>query len=251
MRLPGRVETLRAADAAKRHTSIVFPYLTAPAPIMLMTFMVGFFYSLDALYGERRDRSILFWKSVPVSDRTTVLSKASIPLVVLPLIALVLSLAVQLNLLVMSTLALMVKGVSPGFLWGEFQFVQTPLVMVYGLAVHTLWFAPIHGWLLLVSGWARRTPILWTVLPLFAISLVEWLTFRTTRFPTMIRYRIAGAMQEAFAIDIGQPVRAPLDSLSQLSLGRFLSAPGLWAGLAFFAICVVAAIRLRRNREPI
>src|SRR6185436_5523289 len=62
-----------------------------PAPIMLATLLVGLFYSLDALYGERRDRSLLFWKSMPVSDRTTVLSKASIPILVLPLIAFVLS----------------------------------------------------------------------------------------------------------------------------------------------------------------
>ena len=60
----------------------------APAPIMFATFLVGIFYCLDALHGERRDRSILFWKSLPVSDLTTVLSKASIPFAVLPLIGL-------------------------------------------------------------------------------------------------------------------------------------------------------------------
>ena len=79
------MQTLPALDPAKRHALVVRPFSMAPAPIMLATFLVGLFYSLDALYGERRDRSILFWKSLPVSDRTTVLSKASIPLVVLPL----------------------------------------------------------------------------------------------------------------------------------------------------------------------
>ncbi len=249
--LPNRVRTLRTADAAKRHASIVYPFEAAPAPIMLTTFLVGLFYSLDALYGERRDRSILFWKSVPVSDRTTVLSKVSIPMVVLPLIALALSLAVQLSMMVTGTLILILSGLSPGALWGEVHFVQTPLIMAYGLAVHVLWFAPIHGWLLLVSGWARRTPLLWTVIPLFVIALVEWLAFRTTGFLLLIQYRITGAMKEAFAIDIGRSKGVVLDRLSQLDPLRFLSAPGLWLGLIVLAVCLAAAIRLRRNREPI
>jgi ABC-2 type transport system permease protein len=79
-----RMRGASALDAAQRHTAILQPFRMAPAPIMLTTFLVGIFYALDALYGERRDRSILFWKSLPVSDRTTVLAKASIPLVVLP-----------------------------------------------------------------------------------------------------------------------------------------------------------------------
>ena len=57
------------------------------------------FYCLDALYGERRDRSILFWKSLPVSDLTTVLSKASIPIVVLPLLTFAVTVATQLIML--------------------------------------------------------------------------------------------------------------------------------------------------------
>ncbi len=63
------------------------PYTFAAGCIMATAFIVGVFYCLDALHGERRDRSILFWKSLPVSDLTTVLSKASIPLVVLPLLS--------------------------------------------------------------------------------------------------------------------------------------------------------------------
>ena len=66
---------------------------------MLTAFLVGVFYCLDALHGERRDRSILFWKSLPVSDLTTVLAKASVPCRVLPPRAFALALATQLMLL--------------------------------------------------------------------------------------------------------------------------------------------------------
>jgi ABC-2 type transport system permease protein len=72
-------------STAHRHEPLDTPYVFAAALIMGTGFIVGIFYSLDALYGERRDRSILFWKSLPVSDLTTVLSKFAIPLVILPL----------------------------------------------------------------------------------------------------------------------------------------------------------------------
>jgi len=230
---------------------VVKHFNVAPAPIMLATFLVGIFYALDALYSERRDRSILFWKSMPVSDRTTVLSKASIPLVVLPLIAFALSLATLAVMLFVSTAVLLANGMSPAALWAEVGLAQEPLIMLYGLTVHTLWFAPIYGWLLLVSVWARRTPVLWAALPLFAISVVEHLAFDTSHFISLLEYRVAGAMAEAFAVQQQPGDAGIIDPLGQLTPARFLSTPGLWIGLALAAAFLAAAVRLRRNREPI
>jgi ABC-2 type transport system permease protein len=247
--LPTRMRTVSALEPAKQHVVVVRHYSMAPAPIMFVTFLVGIFYSLDALYSERRDRSILFWKSLPVSDLTTVLSKASIPLVVLPLIGFVLSVATLVIMLPVSTAVLLANGVSPGKLWAEVRFVQQPLVMLYGLTVHALWFAPIYGWLLLVSAWARRTPVLWAALPLFVISIVERIAFNTSHFPAWLGYRLTGAMAEAFAVKPQHGV--VIDQLSQLDLARFLRTPGLWIGLAFAAACLAASARLRRRGEPI
>jgi ABC-2 type transport system permease protein len=101
--LPRRMQTLPTLDPAKQHALVVRPFSIAPAPIMLATLIVGLFYCLDALYGERRDRSILFWKSLPVSDLTTVLSKASVPLVVLLLFAFTLSVVTQRIMLMLAT----------------------------------------------------------------------------------------------------------------------------------------------------
>ena len=70
-----------ALDAQSRQQTIEAPYDMAAGLLMLDLLIVGVFYCLDALHGERRDRSMLFWKSLPVSDLTTVLAKASIPLV--------------------------------------------------------------------------------------------------------------------------------------------------------------------------
>jgi len=247
--LPRRMRVFPTLDPAKGHALVATSFTLAPAPIMLATFIVGFFYCLDALYGERRDRSILFWKSLPVSDRTTVLAKAGIPLVVLPLIAYALSVAAQIALLVLGTMALLGSGQNPATWWGEIRFFQGLLIMFYGLTVHALWFAPVYGWLLLISAWARRSPILWAVLPPLAVAAVERIVFNTSSFVRMLGYRVTGAMVEAFAL---RPKGGGnIDRLSQLDPGKFLSAPGLWVGLVLAALFLVAAVRLRRNREPI
>lgn len=228
------------------------PLHVAPAPIMLTTFVLGLLYALDALHGERRDRSILFWKSLPVSDRTTVLSKASIPIVWLPCCALLLSLATLALLLVLGTLIPLLVGENPSVLWSEPGLGVLPVAMVYGLIVHSLWFAPIYCWVLLISAWARRTPLLWTVLPPAGIGLLEHVALETHHFGSFLRYRVSGALAEAFA---NWPARthpgATTTGLARLDPLRFLASPGLWTGLVFAALCLVLAMRVRRHREPL
>ncbi|HKR66151.1 MAG TPA: ABC transporter permease [Thermoanaerobaculia bacterium] len=245
--LAHRLRTMRAMDAVQWHKTVVTPFSMAPAPILFTTFLVGMFYSLDALYGERRDRSILFWKSLPVSDRTTVLSKAAIPLVMLPLIGMAIGLVVQFILLMLSAPIFAGHGMSPATALGEFRFFQEPIVMVYGLTVHSLWMAPIYAWLLFVSAWAKRMPVLWATLPLVAIGILERLALGTTHFAALVKYRFMGAMHEAFV-----PQNAVMiDRLADLDPVRFLTAPGLWTGLIAAAAFLAAAVRLRRNHEPI
>jgi ABC-2 type transport system permease protein len=248
--LPRRMKAAASLDPGRRH-AVVMPYSNAPAPIMLASFIVGFFYCLDALYGERRDRSILFWKSLPVSDRTTVLSKASIPLLVLPSIAFALSVVTQFILLILSSMVLLGHAMNPATLWSEVGFFEGLLIMVYGLGVHALWFAPIYGWLLMVSAWAKRAAVLWAVLPMLAISAFERIMFHTWSFMYMLQYRVMGAMREAFVHRPKGSDHGDISRLSQLDPARFLSSPGLWVGLIFAAGCIAAAIRLRRDREPI
>jgi ABC-2 type transport system permease protein len=230
---------------------VVDHYSMAPVPIVLVAILVGVFYSVDALYGERRDRSILFWKSLPVSDLTAVLTKASIPLAVLPLIAFVVSTLLQCAMLLWSTVVLLGSGVNPSILWSEFHFIQEPLILLYGLVVLALWQAPLHGWFLLVSSWARRTPFLWAVLPLVILSVLEKSVFGTTFISAMTIGRLTGSYEYAF-VQRQRPGAIPLiDQLTELTPLRFLSSPGLWVGLIFAAAFLVATSRVRRNREPI
>jgi ABC-2 type transport system permease protein len=249
--LPHRIQALGADATAEQRLAVIKPFSMAPAVIMLTSFLVGLFYSVDALYGERRDRSILFWKSLPVSDLTTVLSKATIPCVVLPLIAFLLSVGAVLLLLFLSVAVLLAGGVSPAVFLADVGFLERPVIMLYGLTVHALWFAPLHGWLLLISVWARRSPLLWVALPPVAISVVERILFNTTHFVSLLQYRLTGAMTEAFAGTPRDGHGMIIDRFSQLSPLRFLASPGLWIGLIFAGACLAAAVRLRRRREPI
>jgi ABC-2 type transport system permease protein len=235
-------------DPARRAAALAEPNNFAALVIMGTAFIVGVFYSLEALHGERRDRSILFWKSLPVSDLTTVLSKAIIPLVILPLVSFALTVATQWIMLLLSTAVLLGSGLSIAPLWAHMPFFQMWLMLLYHLvAVHVLWYAPMYGWLLLVSGWARRAAFLWAALPWLAIGVVEKIAFNTTHFASWVGYRFSGdAAGGSFMGDNGA-----MDPLMHLTPGKFLITPGLWIGLAFFATCIVATARLRRCQGPI
>src|SRR6266496_2719316 len=111
--MPERSRGVLLMDPAKQRALIGAPYDVAAMVLIFTVFIVGVFYCLDALYGERRDRSILFWKSLPVSDLTTVLSKVSIPLVILPLVAFAMVVSVQLIMMLMTRANLIFHGMSP------------------------------------------------------------------------------------------------------------------------------------------
>jgi ABC-2 type transport system permease protein len=234
-------------DPVQRTAVLVEPNDFAALLIMGTAFVVGVFYCLDALHGERRDRSILFWKSLPVSDLTTVFSKASIPLVVLPLLSFAITVATQWIMLLLSTAVLLGSGQSVAALWTHLSLFQVSLTLLYHLVTsHGLWYAPIYAWLLLVSGWARRAAFLWAVLPLVAINVVEKIAFNTSYFAAMLKSRFMGGPDGAFTAG-----SMSMNPLTQLTPGQFLVSPGLWIGLAIAAAFLAAAVRLRRYQGPI
>jgi ABC-2 type transport system permease protein len=243
--LPERRRAVLLLDPAKARAAIEAPYNVAAMMLIFTAFIVGVFYCLDALHGERRDRSILFWKSLPVSDLTTLLSKATIPLAVLPLVTFAIIVATQLVMLLWTSVLLITHGMSPGSTWTNFNLFQQSFILLYGLVAIALWHAPIYGWTLLVSGWARRATFLWAVVPFLAIGFFEKITFGTSHFASMLKHRLMGFASEAFAFNMHS-----IDS-PQLTPVRYLSTLGLWLGLIVAAAFVVAAVRLRRYRGPL
>jgi ABC-2 type transport system permease protein len=251
--LPRSMHAHSGMDPGDQFLMEVMPYGHTGWLLLMTAFLVGVFYSLDALYGERRDRSILFWKSLPVSDVTTVLSKASIPLVVLPVLVVVITVVTHLIMVLISTGVLILSGINPMTLWTQLPLLQMELVLVYSVIVLALGQAPLFTGLLLISGWARRTAFLWAVLPPLAICFIEKVLFKTTHFAHLLGYLVIGGATSAFSFRTpsGAPVDPHFIPLAQITPGRFLSSPGLWIGLAFAAVFLAAAVRLRRYREPI
>jgi ABC-2 type transport system permease protein len=221
-------------------------YELASALIMGTAIIVSVFYCLDALYGERRDRSILFWKSLPVSDVTAVVAKLAIPILVLPLLSFVITVATQFLMLVISSVIFAGSGVNIAELWRQASFFRVPAIWLYHLVtVHGLWYAPLYAWLLLVSAWAPRAPFLWAFLPPFVIYGVEKIAFNSSYFLNMLQYRLTGSSGGM------APEHTHQDFAASLIPQHFFSEPGLWIGLAIAAAFLFAAVRLRRYRGPI
>jgi ABC-2 type transport system permease protein len=248
--LASRLARAAALSPAKQREIVTMPLSAVAGTTIFVAFIVGFFYCLDALYGERRDRSILFWKSLPVSDRTAVLAKASIPMLVLPLIVFVIVVTAQVIMIVLNTLRLLGNGPALALLWSHLKFFQMTIAFLYGLAAIALWHAPVYAWLLLVSGRVKHAAVLWAILPFLAIGAVERLLFRTTHVIQALGYRMTGWYHRGFVFP-PKGTTVAVDPLAHLTPGEFLSSPGLWAGILLTVLFLALAVRMRRNREPI
>ena len=246
--LPRRMQALSALDPGRQSATVTMPYNVVAGLVFVTAFIVAVFYCLDALHGERRDRSILFWKSLPVSDLTTVLAKASIPLVVLPLVVFAIVVTAHVFILALSTLVLAGSGPGLATLWTHVRVFQTEVALLYALTAISLWHAPLYGWLLLVSAWARRSALLWAVLPPLAIAVFERIAFQSSHFGRWLGWRLAGWFTQAFVPRVKGTAVEPLAAMTP---GTLLTTPGLWVGLLFAALFLFAAVRVRRQREPI
>ena len=243
-----------AMTPGQRAALAAIPYDFVALALIVTLFLVAVFFSLGALHNERRDRSILFWKSLPVSDLTTVLAKAIVPLAVLPPVAFAITLATQLVMLLMNTASLAAHGKSVADLWAQAPLVSMPLLVAYALATLTLWWAPVYAWLMLISGWAKRAPFLWAVLPPLLLALAEKLALNTDQVWSLIVYRLMGGFQQAFVVPTQDAIKAGTafpNGLPQLDPGKFVSTPALWVGLAVAAALFAACVGLRRRGDPI
>jgi ABC-2 type transport system permease protein len=241
-----RMHGVWPVDPLHQHNALAMPFHLAAALIMGIALIVGVFYTVDALYGERRDRSILFWKSLPVSDLTTVLAKLSIPVVIIPLLSCAIAVATQFIMLLLASLVLAGSGANLHALWTQAPFFRESLGLLnHMLTVHGLWYAPFYGWLLFVSAAAPRAPLIWAATPPFVISAVEKIAFNTTYFLDLLKYRFVGPDTPAAA---GKEM---MDQMLAFNAMQFFSEPGLWAGLAIAAVFLAAAVRIRRYRGPI
>ena len=229
------------------------------ATLLVVTIVVTF-YLLDALYAERRDRSILFWKSLPVSDSATVLAKFLVAMVIVPLGAFlavaVTDLAVRVIIAARGGAGIAMEQAS---LWDGRMWWQAQVLLLIGVVASMLWYAPLAAYLLVVSAWARRSVTLWAVLPPLVLVIVERIALQTSHAWEFFADRLSPAVPIMRGIDARlsdgtisidrNEIVVPGALLKQVDIGAiFLNAPML-LGLAAAVVLLVVAIRLRRYRD--
>ncbi len=236
---------LRASGGSGDLTDlIVGPYNFAGLAIMGATMLISIYYCFDTLHSERRDRSVLFWKSLPVSDFTVVLAKATIPIVLLPVLTVCITIGLHCLMLAIGTAVFAASGL--GGVLSHLPLITMWTTLLYHMvAIHALSFAPFYAWMLLVSAWARRAPFLWGTLPILIVAALEKIAFNTTHFLQLLGTIIAAGPRDAsFPPDMAG------HSLSHLHPGAYLFSPNLWIALTVAGAFLIAAARIRRYRGP-
>ena len=215
------------------------------------------FYCLDSLYAERKDKSILFWRSLPVTDAETVISKLLTAIVVIPFITLAFVAATHLLVLLITSVWVGMRGANAWHLiWEAVPLVDNWTATFILLPAFTIWLSPFVGWFLLVSAYTRRSPLLMAMLPIIILPMLERsilnstllfdaLVVRSGNIPIYKDIELAGLFDEKMFQLAGN---GGISIVSMLDIGRFLTSPGLWAGIIVCGLLTTAAIYVRRYR---
>jgi ABC-2 type transport system permease protein len=235
-------------------------------PFFLAAAIQATAYLVDCLYGERRDRSILFWRSMPVSDSRSVLVKLLVGLALVPLgAALIAALTSLLGsaLLLLRNHDVLINGRGVMALWNTLAWLRMQVIIFYGVLAAMLWYAPFATYLMLVSVWARRSPYVWASVPPVLLIILEHMIFGSNYLGRVFGGEFNQLLHLAFHLDqpggleVGAMVNGPdgsdLDnlrfSMQMLSPLNLLASVRLWCGLLAAGAMLALTIRLRRYRD--
>ncbi len=219
--------------------------------------LYSYWYLLDCLYADRKDRSVLFWKSLPITDAATVLSKLFVALIAIPVVYF--AAADLASLLAAFVLSVRAHSLLANALWQPDVWLQLQAVWVYVILTSAIWYLPITGWLLLVSAWARRSVMLWSMLPPLAVILAERLLIGTHVCLSVIYERLVGYAYWAFSgpahadqwpagWSAAEAAGAAPTIWRLLNPWGFLSSPATWIGILIGVALIVASIQVRTRR---
>lgn len=248
-----------AAPEPVRRVALAGNLLGNTIVFLITMWFLAVFYSLDALYAERKDKSILFWRSLPITDAETVTSKLLVVFLVIPL-ATFAAVAVShlLNLIILSAW-MATADANPGrAIWSAVPLFDTWAAVGTLLFAIPVWMAPLIGWFLFISAWAKRGPLLRAVLPIAILPILEYLVFRHWTLGTAILNRLRWDTIPVFDKirsmgfgdeDLHSMLAENINLVSWLDYGSFFSSLEVWAGLLVCGIFATAAIYLRRYRS--
>lgn len=249
VRMVSAGEAMAMVPPEKRRGILLLAYSGIAVLMFFVMGIIAFFYSLESLYADRRDRSVLFWKSLPLSDTETVLSKFAVATVAIPLVATAAAIVGQLVMAAGGSVKLAFTGGPAGIMWAPDILAGGALGAIVLAVVCALWYAPIVGYLLLASSWAPKSPFLWAVLPPVALAMLEKIAFGSERVTTFLGYRTIAPLKAMF--DDEEKIKAselgPTDLVANMT--EMLLSPGMVLGLVAAALLLVAAIWVRRYRD--
>ena len=254
----GKIADMTAPENVRRAVLAVSLIGNTTVFIFAMWFLT-LFYCLDALYAERKDKSILFWRSLPITDAETVVSKLLVVFLAIPLATFAAVVISHLLYLSIVSIWLATQGANPGrMIWGAVPLFDTWGAVLSILIALPIWLAPLLGWFLFVSAWAKRGPLLRAVLPIVVLPILEYIVFKTRILGELILTRLRvdsiplfdGLKLASFDEDELQSMLTEnLSLISWLDYGAFFSSIEVWAGLIVCGLFASGAIYLRRYRD--
>ena len=245
------------AGDAERRAALLAVLIGNTVPFLIAGAILTVFYCLDSLYAERKNKSILFWRSLPITDAETVISKFLTTALAIPLIALAVIVVTHLVILAITGMFVSIEGGSSMLLvWKSAPLFDVWAGMLIVTIALPIWFSPFIGWFLFVSAWTKRSPLLMAFLPLILLPTLEYWVLRThliwdaiqTRFDQLPIFK--GIQPELFFNE--EEFIANADAVSLLAyidVGKFLTSPQMWAGVIVCGLLLTAAIYVRRYRD--
>ena len=215
------------------------------------------FYCLDSLYAERKNKSILFWRSLPITDAETVISKFLTAAVAIPVISFAAIVVTHVLILFLTSIFVSVQGGSSFMLiWKSAPLFDVWAGLLILLILTPIWFSPFIGWFLFVSAWTKRSPFLMAFLPPVLVGMLEYWIFRThfikdavlSRFEQLPMFK--GIDPESLFDE--ERLIADADAISLIAyidVGKFLTSPAMWAGVIVCGLFMTATIYVRRYRD--
>jgi ABC-2 type transport system permease protein len=224
---------------------------------------VVFFYLLGSLYDDRKDRSILFWKSLPASDTLTIGSKLLSAMIVAPLIFWVVYVLTHIVIMLLFSVVVMVLGENP---WTLFLSIGSPFeawsLVLLSYFAQSIWALPLYGWLMLVSAFAPRIPLLFAILPPVILGVLElWIDFLKTFTLNENLFGLFGHWfansplimsgdehNDEFGAALGIPITSDFDhQVTVANMFDRLFSTDMLIGLAIAAVFLTATLWLRRR----
>ena len=213
-------------------------------PILLTVGFGLLAYSLSTFADERKDRSLIFWRSLPVSDLTTVLSKVFVVTLIVPLMVLPYIILLQLVAMTSASIFFATNDiVSFSWLWGSY-IITDWFRIIFSLWAQALWSLPLFLWLMLAGTFAAR-PIAGAIVPPVILIVLEGVIFKTNLVLEFIENRIGfWSRSDSFPKEY-QELRV-VDITDILLL---FSTQAFWIGILASVILVAGIVYFRSSNS--